>query len=107
MDQLLPAFRREYGEVQSDQEDWGWFAWFSTPRTDLAVDVFCDDPERGQFRVHLTSRIRRLILGSKVVDTPELDALRSLVVARLAQWLDKPPHVTRLDAKYMPAENAT
>jgi hypothetical protein len=26
LDVFLPQLRREYGELQSDQEDWGWFA---------------------------------------------------------------------------------
>jgi hypothetical protein len=32
------------------------------------------------------SRIKRLLVGDKVVDTPELDEVRDLVVATLSPW---------------------
>jgi hypothetical protein len=107
INQLLPVLRKEYGELQTNQEDWGWFAWFSEAGTDLAVDVFCDNPDTGEFRIHLTSRVRRVLFGCKVADTPPLEQLRERVLAVLVPWVGQQPQVTRLDAKYMPAEKAT
>ena len=86
LDRLLPALRQRYGDLQSNQEDWGWFAWFDDAGTKLAVDIFTNDHERGQFQIHLTSRRPRLILGDRIEDRPELDALRDLVVAELRSW---------------------
>ena len=97
LDQLLPALRDRYFHVEADEEDWGWFAWFAEGSVRLAVDVFTDDPETGAFRIHLTSRMRRLLVGAKVVDTPELDVLRDIVVDALTAWLGTPPLVGRID----------
>src|SRR5512145_1749084 len=69
IDRLLPALRAKYGELQSNQEDWGWFAWFEQSGVKLAVDVFTHDEAAGEFQVLLTSRKPRLLLGAKVQDT--------------------------------------
>jgi len=97
LDQLLPTLRERYGDVQSDEEDWGWFAWFTDGDIRLAVDVFTDDPQAGAFRMHLTSGRRRLLVGAKIVDTPELDTLRDIVVEALEAWLGTRPPVVRID----------
>ena len=97
LDQLLPTLRQRYGNVESDEEDWGWFAWFADGDVRLAIDVFTDDPETGAFRIHLTSGRRRLLVGQKVVDTPELDALRDIVVDALTAWLGARPPVGRIE----------
>lgn len=101
-DALLPALRDTYGELTADQEDWGWFLWFSRSGVNLAVDIFCDDPEAGSFRIHLTSRVRTMLFSTKVSDTPELEQLCRLVVSALAAWTGSQPTVTLLDAKYLP-----
>ena len=61
-DRLLPAVQARYGEVDTNQEDWGWFIWFRKGHVSLAIDVFTDDPEEGVFRIHLTSRTKRLLV---------------------------------------------
>ena len=86
LDCLLPGLRAKYGDIQSNQEDWGWFAWFEHAGVKLAVDVFTEDHEAGEFQLHLTSRRPRLILGSKVEDTPELEELKTLVTGALEAW---------------------
>jgi hypothetical protein len=48
--------RGNYQNIQHDQEDWGCFIWFREGGTKLAVDIFCDDPKTGMYRVFLTSR---------------------------------------------------
>ena len=96
VDQLLPAIRERYEDVVSNQEDWGWFIWFRHGPVKLAVDVFTDDPDVGAFRVHLTSGKKRLLLFDHAVDTPELDALRDSVVARLETWTGEPVAAERV-----------
>ncbi len=100
--QSLPTISGHYEDLQQNQEDWGWFIWFCRGRTALAVDVFCDDPAQGAFRVHLTSRHKRWLLFDQVVDTPELEELREVVVRELEAWAGSSCKVTRLDSKHMP-----
>ena len=99
VDRLLPAVRARYASIQTNQEDWGWFIWFRQGNVRLAIDVFTDDPDEGVFRVHLTARTRRLLVLDTVVDTPELEDLRALVVAELTAWVGgSGVRTTRLDS---------
>jgi len=103
LDRLLPALRERYGrDLQSNQEDWGWFAWFEQSDVKLAVDVHTDDHALGKFQLHLTSRRPRFLLGAKVQDTPELDQLRELLESQLLAWPVERLEVERVDEKYMP-----
>ena len=88
-DRLLPVVQARYGDVDTNQEDWGWFIWLRQGDVSLAIDIFTDDPDEGAFRLHLTSRTKRLLLFDQIVDTPELEELRSLVVADLAEWVGR------------------
>jgi hypothetical protein len=101
VNQLLAPVEARYEDIQTEQEDWGWFIWFRDGSTRLAVDVFTDDPETGQFRIHLTSRIKRMLAGDKIVDTPELEELRRLVMSELTGWVDGTITIESLDEKYM------
>jgi hypothetical protein len=85
VDALLPAVRARYEDIQSNQEDWGWFIWFKKGGVKLAVDVHTDDGDAGEFRIRLTSRTKRL-LGYKEADTPELGELLTLIESELAKW---------------------
>jgi hypothetical protein len=100
VERLLPSIRARYTHVQTNQEDWGWFIWFRNGNVRLAIDVFTDDPETGAFRVHLTSRTRRLLVIDKVVDTPELEELRALVASELTAWAGGEVRITPLDRNY-------
>lgn len=89
--QLLPAVRARYGrDIEANQEDWGWYIWFRTGDLHLAIDIFTDDPEAGEFRVHLTSSVKRMLFRHRTVDTVELKELHGLVVAELAAWVGSP-----------------
>jgi hypothetical protein len=101
VNQLLAPVEARYEDIQTEQEDWGWFIWFRDGGTRLAVDVFTDDPETGQFRIHLTSRIKRMVVGDKIVDTPELEELRRLVLSELSGWVDSTITIESLDEKYL------
>ena len=102
IERLLPALRDRYGDLQSNQEDWGWFAWFEHEGVKLAVDVFTNDEQTGEFQLHLTSRMPRLLLAAKVQDTPELEALRELVAKELATWQVARLSVAHVDENYKP-----
>jgi len=101
VDQLLPSVRERYTDVQTNQEDWGWFIWFRKGPVRLAIDVFTDDPDEGVFRLHLTFRTKRWFMLDGVVDTPELEELRELVVSELTAWAGSPVGFTRLDRNYV------
>ncbi|MCL2524765.1 MAG: hypothetical protein FWF20_04550 [Betaproteobacteria bacterium] len=103
LDWLLPTLRERYGgDLQSSQEDWGWFVWFEQSGVKLAVDVHTDDSKRGEFRLHLTSRKPRFLLGAKIQDAPELEQLRDLVLSRLQSWPVERFNIEQVDEKYMP-----
>ncbi len=103
LDRMLPTLRERYGDdLQSNQEDWGWFAWFEQSGVKLAVDVHTNDHSLGEFQLHLTSRRPRLLLGARIQDTPELEQLRELVVSQLQSWSVERLTVERVDEKYMP-----
>ena len=100
VNRLLAPVEARYEDIQTEQEDWGWFIWFREGSTRLAIDVFTDDPESGQFRIHLTSRIKRMLVGDKIVDTPELEDLRRLVLSELSGWVDGTITIGSVDEKY-------
>jgi hypothetical protein len=85
VDALEPAVRARYADIQTNQEDWGWFIWFKKGSVKLAIDVHTDDGDAGEFRIRLTSQTKRLI-GYKEADTPELEELRALVESELRAW---------------------
>lgn len=65
-DELLPLVRARYEDVQTEQEDWGWFIWFRSGPVRLAIDIFTDDPDTGTFRIHLTARVKRFVAFERV-----------------------------------------
>ena len=97
MHRLLPAVRAGFGDVQANQEDWGWFIWFRSGRTSMAIDIVTDGADAGMFRLRLTARRKRLGLFDTVVDSPELEGVRRLVEGELAGWTDTPCRVVRVD----------
>ena len=64
--------------------------------------MFTQDPLTNEFEIHLTSRKARLLRSARVVDTPELEALRRRVVSSLEAWPVTSLIVERLDEKHMP-----
>jgi len=86
VDALFPAvLAAGYENIQRNQEDWGWFIWFTKGSVKLAIDVHTDDGDAGEFRIRLTSQTKRF-LGYREADTPELDELRELVESELRKW---------------------
>ena len=89
-DYLLPLVEGRFEKIQTTQEDWGWFIWFRKGEVRLAIDIFCDDPEKGRFRVRVSSeRKKGWLFGRCEIDTPELEGLKDQVVDRLSGWAGK------------------
>jgi len=105
-DRLLPSIRKRYEAIQANQEDWGWFIWFRSGAVRLAIDIFCDDPEVGAFRMHLTSRTPRFLLGDSVIDTPDLQDVKQLVSDEITNWVGSRPKCEPVDADYLPRSGA-
>ena len=101
VNQLLPSVKARYSDIQTHQEDWGWFIWFRKGNVRLAIDVFTDNPDEGDFRIHLTSRTKRFLFLNSVIDTSELEELRSLVASELASWAGRGVKIARLDPNYL------
>lgn len=103
LDRLLPALRERYGsDLQSNQEDWGWFAWFEESGTKLAVDVHTENAESGAFQIHLTSSRPRFLFGPAIQDTSELEQLKDLVLSELRSWQVDQLSTKRVNEKYIP-----
>jgi hypothetical protein len=103
-DRLMPMIREHYESIQNNQQDWGWFIWFRDGGTKLAVDVFCDDKILGQFRVFLTSQVKRSLPGYRVADSDELGVLKMRVRKELESWADSSVSVALLDENHDPME---
>jgi hypothetical protein len=103
LERLLPSLRETYGEVQPTQEDWGWFVWLEQDRVQLAVDVLTQNPITSEFEIRLTSRKASFFRPTRVIDTPELEALRARLVAQLESWPVAALTVERLDEKQLSA----
>ena len=101
LERLLPQLSKHYVKLQSNQEDWGWFAWCEQRGIKLAVDVFTEDDATGRFQLHLTSRKPRFLLTAKIADTPELERLREMVVGELRAWQVSDLHVEHVNDKYV------
>jgi len=101
VNRLLPLIKARYADVQTNQEDWGWFIWFRKDNVRLAVDIFTDDPGEGMFRIQLTSRAKRFFLPDKINDTPELEELREIIESELNAWVGPAVKVDHLDGRYM------
>jgi hypothetical protein len=101
LDQLQPALREQYGDLQINQEDWGWVGWFEQSGIRFAVDVVRDEGSGDDFRMYLTSLKPRLLLQARIQDTPELEALREMVVAALNAWQVAQLKVKRVDEKHI------
>ncbi|UTA47152.1 hypothetical protein L1F30_13395 [Simiduia sp. 21SJ11W-1] len=89
---LLSHLVKEFTDIQSEQEDWGWFIWFNNGKSDpfsYAIDVFTDDIEKYEFRIHLTSnkKIKRLLWNSTIIEDSEyLESLKDRVSAVLTEY---------------------
>lgn len=100
VDRLLPLVQAQYSNIQSNQEDWGWFIWTNSRDIRLAIDIHTEDEIAGTFRVHLTSSTKGWLWRERVEDTPELDALRELVELQLQGWVDSAIETRRVDRDY-------
>lgn len=95
---LRPLVEEHYDHLRAAQEDWGWFLWFRDGEVSLAIDITCDDPDAGTYRVLLISRRRRAFFFWREVDTPELATLEARVVHELTRRLRGPPRVAHAES---------
>ncbi len=101
---LLPTIRTHYTDIQHEQEDWGWFLWFTCGPTKLAVDSFCDDSKAGAYRIHLTSQVKRTFFGYTISDTAELEELKGRLTGLLEGWIDGSLSEAVLDKNHEPID---
>jgi hypothetical protein len=85
-DYLFPLVEGRFENIQTGQEDWGWYLWFRKPPLRLAIDIYTDDFEQGEFRVRLFCQRKKGFFDRSEIDTPELEKLKDEVVARLGHW---------------------
>jgi hypothetical protein len=99
---LLPLVQSNYERVIDCQEDWGWLIWFRKGDQRFEINIMCDAPKVGEFRIHLVA-FRRKWLRKRIADTPELEALRKAVVQKLHDWVPK-VQVTPMGPDFMQQE---
>ncbi|MCL4522520.1 MAG: hypothetical protein M1453_02370 [Acidobacteria bacterium] len=83
---LVPQVAPDADHIQSVQEDWGWFIWFRRGETHFEINIWCDDPTRGEFRIHLIAKRRAGLFRKQISETSKLDNLRELVCAEITKW---------------------
>ena len=84
-DVLLPTIRKNYSSIKAFQEDWGWLIVFKSKKISMEIDIHCDYPKTGSFKVLLFANQKRF-LKAAVEDKVELDKLRDYVVGVLEEW---------------------
>jgi hypothetical protein len=94
---LLPALQARYGQVDSGEEDWGWFIWSTFDGLRLAVDIHTDDYLVGRFRARVATSRRGWLFGRNEIDTSALEELKEIVRAALTSWVGLPPLVVHID----------
>lgn len=93
-ERVLPAIRQRFAEAgEPVGEDWGWALWFPAGDGLLYVDIYCDDPATGEYRIHVGARKKRFLFLKDVADTPEVEELLRIVAGELAEWTGKLPTV--------------
>jgi hypothetical protein len=97
-DGLLPVVSPEYEDVQTTQEDWGWFIWMRRGQQWSGVDIYCDDKESGAFRI-LISGWQRRWLRRKHVEGDDLEHIKEVTVNEISKW-GKIIKVQRLSPDY-------
>ncbi|HET9839200.1 MAG TPA: hypothetical protein VFR84_13265 [Candidatus Angelobacter sp.] len=84
-DRLLPILRRRHDDIQTNQEDWGWFIWMDRRPYWIAIDIMCNDKESGEFLIHISATYRKWF-WSKAVELEEVRLLKEIVVKALAEF---------------------
>src|SRR5262249_12575113 len=85
-DHFLPLISNRFSQIQTGQEDWGWFLWFRDGKVKLAIDISCNDSQSGEFQIHVSSTTTSFGIFKSSADTPQLEALADLVKSDLLQW---------------------
>lgn len=91
---LLPALRDRYGaDVEAEPEDTGSYIRLADGEVTLAIDIVGRQDDSGDFRVIIASSIRRFAFLKRVEDVPQLEELKRIVAAEIAEWTGKLPDV--------------
>jgi hypothetical protein len=85
-ERLLPFVRGRFSDIQTAQEDWGWFIWFRQGAVLLAIDIFCDEKESGRFRVHISANKKKWLIFRSAVGPPETAEIKEAVVGEIRKW---------------------
>jgi hypothetical protein len=84
--QLLPDITPNFEDVESGQEDWGWFIWCWHDKVRLEINIICDAPQTGGFRIQLYANKKTLPFLTGPENPEELEKIRQLVCTRVEAW---------------------
>ena len=101
IERLLPLLEGNYESIRTCQEDWGWFIWFRKGGQRFEINIQCDVPQEGEFRIHLVAFRRNWMFRRLTSDTPELESLRETVTKELQAWTGK-VMTTRMSTDFRP-----
>lgn len=82
---LLPVVVSGYERMETGQEDWGWYIWMRRGRQRTHIDIYCDDRETKDFRIHLYGT-RRIFLKLEFVDGEDIDAVKRVLLQEIVNW---------------------
>ena len=84
-EKLLPAVISGYGGMETGQEDWGWYIWMRHGPHRTHLDIFCDDLDSREFRIHLYGA-RRKLLRLHFEDGSDVERLKDVLLKEIAKW---------------------
>jgi len=84
-DRLLPMVSSEYEHVETSQEDWGWFIWMRRGQQWSGVDIYSDEKDSGDFRIHI-SGWQQGWFGRKHIEGDDLEHIREVTVNEIGNW---------------------
>jgi hypothetical protein len=82
---LLPVVRAGFRDVQTSQEDWGWFIWMKRGTKRISIDIFCDDKEGGTFRIRIAGSQKGWI-NRKPLDDSEVESIKNMVINEIGKF---------------------
>jgi hypothetical protein len=85
-DRLMPLVRGRFSDIQTAQEDWGWFIWFRRGAVLLAIDIFCDEKATGRFRIHISANKKKWLILRSTVDSSETSEIKEAVAGEIRKW---------------------
>lgn len=84
-DRLVAGIATGYDHMETLQEDWGWYIWMRRGEQWSGVDIYCDNKQSGEFRIHISGWQARW-LGRKHIEGNDLEHIKDVTVNEIGKW---------------------